>query len=308
MGEVVASLRALRAPDRATLHLPWIEETRGRLAELDLLPVLAMLPPTGYIPDFLTPPPTTPLASFADELATFRATPARQVRYDMSLFLGRRRPPTVLEPFVKRPKQALARLTDVLERYWEVAMAPHWPRVRALLEADLQHRARRLTDGGPAALFSDLHHQVSWSHASVALDIAYETDVELGGRGLLLVPSAFASNCPWALTEPPWQPTVLYPARGLALLWEPGLPAVPEALAGVLGRTRAGLLLALDAPRSTVEVARRLEISPGGASQHLTALRDAGLVSARRAGRTVLYARTPLGEALAGSPAPAAVG
>ncbi|MFD3681676.1 hypothetical protein [Streptomyces sp. NPDC058613] len=33
-------------------------------------------------------------------------------------------------------------------------------------------------------------------------------------------------------------------------------------------------------------------------SQHLTALRDAGLVTARRAGRSVLYARTAVAESL----------
>ena len=41
-----------------------------------------------------------------------------------------------------------------------------------------------------------------------------------------------------------------------------------------------------------VELARRTGLSPAGVSQYLTALRDAGLVSAHRAGRSVLYART----------------
>jgi DNA-binding transcriptional ArsR family regulator len=36
----------------------------------------------------------------------------------------------------------------------------------------------------------------------------------------------------------------------------------------------------------------------GGVSQHLTALRDAGLVHAYRVGRAVLYARTTVAESL----------
>jgi predicted ArsR family transcriptional regulator len=48
------------------------------------------------------------------------------------------------------------------------------------------------------------------------------------------------------------------------------------ALARVIGHTRAALLAELDAPRSTTDVARLLDITPGGASQHLGALRDAG--------------------------------
>ena len=59
------------------------------------------------------------------------------------------------------------------------------------------------------------------------------------------------------------------------------------------------MLADLAAPRSTIELAKRLSLSPATASHHLTALRDAGLVTCRREGRSVLYARTPLGDALA---------
>ncbi|MFL6056417.1 MAG: ArsR/SmtB family transcription factor [Actinoallomurus sp.] len=69
-----------------------------------------------------------------------------------------------------------------------------------------------------------------------------------------------------------------------------------EAIAAVLGRSRALLLTELEAPASTTELARRTGISPAGVSQHLTALRDAGMVSAHRAGRSVLYARTAIAE------------
>jgi DNA-binding transcriptional ArsR family regulator len=81
-------------------------------------------------------------------------------------------------------------------------------------------------------------------------------------------------------------------------LWEEGPRTSPEGLAGVLGRTRAALLADLEAPRSTTELARRHGISPGNTSQHLGALRDAGLVTGRRDGRSVLYVRTGLGDGL----------
>jgi DNA-binding transcriptional ArsR family regulator len=58
------------------------------------------------------------------------------------------------------------------------------------------------------------------------------------------------------------------------------------------------VLADLDAPRTTTELARRLGMSPGGVSQHLAALRDAGLVSAQRNGRSVLYCRSPLADEL----------
>ena len=49
-----------------------------------------------------------------------------------------------------------------------------------------------------------------------------------------------------------------------------------------------------------VEIARRLSVSPGNASHHLKALAGAGLATARREGREVLYVRTPTGDALVG--------
>jgi DNA-binding transcriptional ArsR family regulator len=66
----------------------------------------------------------------------------------------------------------------------------------------------------------------------------------------------------------------------------------------MLGRTRTILLAELEAPASTTELALRTGISVAGVSPHLTALRDAGMVSAHRSGRSVLYARTAVAESL----------
>ncbi|MFG2917992.1 winged helix-turn-helix domain-containing protein [Kitasatospora sp. NPDC048298] len=52
------------------------------------------------------------------------------------------------------------------------------------------------------------------------------------------------------------------------------------------------------------ELARRTGLSASAVSQYLTALREARLVSAHRAGRWVLYARTASAEALLAPPAP----
>jgi DNA-binding transcriptional ArsR family regulator len=87
-----------------------------------------------------------------------------------------------------------------------------------------------------------------------------------------------------------------YGPRGFGDLWAPARPAAP--LAGLLGPTRAAVLTLLAAPYSTGEVAARLGLAAGTASHHLTTLRDAGLVSAERAGRRLLYQRTELGDRL----------
>jgi DNA-binding transcriptional ArsR family regulator len=112
------------------------------------------------------------------------------------------------------------------------------------------------------------------------------------------VPSAFSASRPFVVDRPPWQPTLSYPARGIATLWEEAAPA-PDGMARLLGSSRAAMLADLAAPRSTTELARRLSVSPATASHHLSTLRGAGLVTGRREGRSILYARTPLGDALA---------
>src|SRR3954454_15650400 len=302
MWEVVASLRRLRAPSGAGIHLPWLNQLRdsGALQDIDLAAALTLTPTVGYVPDFLSPPPTTPQARFEDEIELVRATSPKQVAYDLRLYRGRRKLPAVLEPFETQPRKAVRRLADALERYWQRALEPHWPRIRALLEADISHRARSLTEGGAAALFADLHPTITWreDEATLYAELPFRGHVVLGGQGLLLVPSVFSWLGPATLTEAPWQPTLLYPARGVATLWDTGADRTPAALANVIGRTRAALLAELDAPRSTTDVARLLGITAGGASQHLGALRAAGLVTGRREGRVVLYVRTPLADAL----------
>jgi DNA-binding transcriptional ArsR family regulator len=190
-------------------------------------------------------------------------------------------------------------LVRELERYWHIAIEPNWQRIRALLEADIAHRAKQLTEGGPAALFDDLHPAIRWHDPTLEVDVPFKGHVSnLRGRGLLLVPSAFAWPGPAVITEEHWQPTLIYPARAVATLWDTGGESTPAALANVIGRTRAALLAELEAPRSTTDVARLLNLTPGGASQHLTALRAAGLAAARREGRSVLYVRTPLADQL----------
>ena len=295
--ELCQSLRALIEPSRAAFHLPWIEGLRGGLSGLDLLPAIELVPPRGYTPDFIAPPPSTPLADIEEELAIVRRTPPARVREEIGILFRGRRTPAVVQPLLDHPRRELNRLCDTFAEYWDRAIEPHWPRIKALLRADIDRAARRLADGGAGALFGDLHHLVDWRDDELRIDMPWSERVPLEGQGLLLVPSAFVWQRPMAVTDAPWQPTLVYPARGVATLWE-SAPTSPEALAALLGATRARVLAALDAPRSTTELARRMGVSAGGVSQHLGVLREAGLVSTQRDGRSVLYVRTPLADSL----------
>jgi DNA-binding transcriptional ArsR family regulator len=298
MWELITSLRVLRDPDRAAVHLPWVREALPIARELDLDGALALTPPEGYMPDFITPPPTGPLASFEEEIERVCATPRAQVLTDIECLIeeGHWRAP--LDAFLERPAEEVERMCDALRVYWRRAVEPHWQRVRAVLEEDLRYRARQLTEGGPDRLFGDLHDRVTWHGDRIEIDQDYEADVGLRGKGLLLMPSAFQVTRPASLISPPWQPTMVYPSRGVGLLWEIVPAQGPEALVKLVGGTRARLLAALGSPRSTTDLARALELSPGGVSQHLSVLRDSGLVCGEREGRSVLYLRTELADSL----------
>lgn len=299
--EITAAMRVLRDPGRHSLHLPWAEWGRRRLAGADLALLEALLTgPATYHPDFVAPPPASPLPAVEDELRRVEQTPPATVREEvLRRFVGRAIPAEAAT-LAGDPPRELPRLVGQLRTVWERALAPHWPAMHAVLEADILHRARRLTEAGPGEVFARLHPLVRWRDGELAVDRRHDQTVELGGRGLLLVPIVFAWPEVFAMTDPPWQPTLLYAPRGAGALWDPDEPPAAEALAELIGRRRAAILAALDEPATTSALAARLAITPSSVSEHLGVLRRAGLVSARRDGRRVLYARTATGEALVG--------
>ncbi|MFI6516540.1 DUF5937 family protein [Spirillospora sp. NPDC050679] len=293
--ELVRGLRVLGDPARHALHLPWVRSAGPRARGLGTL--RALVPPTGYIPDFLTPPPVTPLPDFAAELATVRATPPEVVAEELE-WTARANPP--LRPLAAEPERVLAEVCEELEGFWAAALLPHWERVHGLLEGDVLRRTRALAAQGAEGVFGDLHPAVRWRAGSLAVERPWDYRGELRGRGLLLVPSVFV----WpdvSVMVPPYQPMLSYPPYGVATLWETRPAAPPDALAALIGRGRAHVLSALSTPASTTELARRLGVTPSAVSQHLGVLRGCGLVAGQRLGRRVLYQRTRTGDMLVGS-------
>ncbi|MFB9836734.1 ArsR/SmtB family transcription factor [Actinoallomurus acaciae] len=306
MWEVGPSNRLLRSGSAHPVHRSWIEQVRPRLASagLDRGWLAELVPPHGYVPDFLNPAPAGPAPALADELARIRAVPAARVRRDLDRL---RREQGRLGPRLSRlytdPPAHLARVTEEIESYWELALAPYWSRIRAVLDADVFHRARQVAEHGAGHLLSDLHPSMSWSDDALRLT-RRQRPLSRGaaGTGLLLIPSVFTGPALFTRVSPPDPPQLAYPARGTGTLWRPRSVTGSAALAAVLGRSRTLLLTELEIPASTTELARRTGLSPAGVSRCLTALRDAGIDSAHRAGHSVLYARTAAAESVLAAP------
>ena len=303
--ECVASIQALQDSARSALHLPWFRATREHLKKLDSRLAFAAIKPHGYIPDFLTPPPTTPFPDFESELEMVRQTPAHIVRREVRKAYQDQVMPEAAQAFLEHPKAAVLELTDWLEVYWERTLLEHWPRIRALLEQDVALRARDLALGGAERLFTDFHAHVRYipnRRRGGVLEKSgsyHEGTVLPRGRGLVLVPSAFVWPKVMTLIDPPWQPMLIYPARGVANLWQPALEP-NDALEALLGPGCSQVLANLQTPASTLELAGRLRVAPSGVSHHLSRLRHAGLVQSYRQGHSVYYGLSRIGEGILG--------
>jgi DNA-binding transcriptional ArsR family regulator len=297
LDELGRALRVAQATHPPLAHAAWARPARERLGDdLDLEAFSTILASGPYTPDFLAPPPRVQIPDVAAELERVRATPPRTVARELGWCFPRGLPVAV-RPLIDDPRRALDALVDTMAELWRRLLAADWPAIRALLEADILFRAQALTAAGPLDVFGDLHRDVRWHDGALLVDRPYEQVVDLEGRGLLLIPGAFLSDVA-TMWDPPWQPAVMYPPRGAGTLWAPAPPADGSAVADLIGAGRARVLAALVAPAATIDLAERLGVSPAGVSEHLGVLTRAGLVEARRAGRRVLYARTPMGEAL----------
>ncbi|MER5280029.1 winged helix-turn-helix domain-containing protein [Streptomyces sp. NPDC002809] len=276
--------------------LPAFERLR-RETELDA--VLAVQAPLSG-PNFVAPPPRGLNQTWADDLAVIRATPLEAARHE---FATTATGPSARDPRVRAvldSTDVVSRIAEAMDHAWHELLATDWPQLRAICERDVVHRVGVIGEHGWATTIESLHSGVVWRAGGIEIGFFRGGTVRLTGDGLLLIPSVFVGNIA-AHLEDAWPRTLVYPARGTAALWgEQETVPRPDALTALVGRARARLLLALDAPASTSHLARSLAMAPGAVGDHLAILRGAGLLVRARSGRSVLYRRTPLGEALVG--------
>ncbi|BCJ74890.1 transcriptional regulator [Catellatospora sp. IY07-71] len=282
------------------LPVSWAARLRPAYEQLSADPAMravVALHSLRHGPGFLAPPPGGLAQSIEDDLAVVRATPLPLARRDVRSGLALRPCHDAEALAVLHDPDVAALLADALERAWHALLAADWLRLRVICERDVLHRSADLGRSGWAAAFDGLP-RVRWRSGGIEIPQLLNAKVEVAGRGLLLVPSVFIWPGVAAHHEQPWHPAIIYAARGVAALWEPDPPPA-EALAALVGRARARLLEALAEPASTTQLARSLGLAPGAVGDHLAVLLRAGLLDRARSGRSVLYRRTPLGDALA---------
>jgi DNA-binding transcriptional ArsR family regulator len=308
--ETLRAVALLGRPDPPAVNWPWVRWARGELERRPLrLPRLWPLVVTDlpYWPEFLVPAPTGKSPGFDEELARMYATPDEPVRASLRRVFGAGSWPDTAKDLFERPQESLAEIAAELAECHDRLIVPHWERMRSVLDADVAHHAGLLASGGARSLFSDLHPGLRWADGKLFMTDAEDglnRQVMLGPDGLVLVPSVFIWP-EWSVKKSTsTQTTLLYPARGVARVWDdlgPGDSGGARDLAAVealLGGPRARLLIALRSPATTSALADRFGVAPGAVSQHLAVLHRGGLVDRQRSGRTVLYQASKLGLAL----------
>ncbi|MEU3464479.1 DUF5937 family protein [Streptomyces sp. NPDC006733] len=308
MEELLHSVPVLAGVRPLPIHGPWLAMTKPRVAGLDLGVLLALLRGPHVVPDFLALPPESVSGRFTDELDALVATPAATVRTSLDEVRRAHGLVPELRPLYDEPERELANLAHSMTAYWRAAVEPVWPRLCALHDAEIAHRAQQLTSGGLAKVFADLHPEAEYRDGRLRINKPHHTAVrESGGAGLILMPCVFAWPRLLVLHNEPYQPTLTYAPRGIAELWTGSLHETAQPLGDLMGRNRAGVLALLDLPLSTTQLAAYLGMSAPAVSQHLAVLRRCNLVTSHRSGRWMLHQRTALATELLlpdGQPSP----
>ncbi|KAA2253892.1 winged helix-turn-helix transcriptional regulator [Solihabitans fulvus] len=295
LAELVIALMVLRRGD-ADLFDHWRHGAR-RVFPRESLPLFDLvLPDRG--PDFLD----SLRGDFEGGLDEVLSAPRREVRLALRTLESADHPVAGWVRDLADGDRAAQRVLEVaLRGAHEALVRRTWPRVAGSFHADLARRRELVLAQGIGAALTTLHPTARWNGSTLEIAAGGHRDVRLRGDGLTLMPTAFlASVRPLVGRAVPGRARLLvYPARiPLPLITAGDAGAdLPLSVAALLGRTRAAVLeaIATNPAASTGELARRLGISSGRASEHATVLRQAGLINSHRHRNTVLHAPTPLG-------------
>lgn len=297
LSETVSGLQTLAGCWGRMRHGRW---TRWAGHELAVRPVdlswtwpLLVTGRTSW-PQFLLPAPARAASTIDEALAAMCRTTASEIRRSLRGVFGDRLPAPA-RALAADPEAGLRAVAAELRQAHDRLIAPHWNRLRAVLDADIAYRAKQWADGGAGHLFADLHPGMNWQDGRLTLDGDHRRSPGRPAGGLVLSPVVLGP--PWVMIKlhTTTQTTIRYPARGSGALWTAAERRPVEHAVRLLGRRRAELLETLRSPATTTDLAAALHVSPSAVSQHLRVLRDSGLVAGRRSGRAVLYRTTAQG-------------
>jgi len=302
LAETVLALGVVGGRHRSPLGRDWFEPARRRTGRRDVELATLLHPHEHVILDLFT---------LGARPATMREGAATLASVDLDTFATElaaaapRAIPSWLAGLRDGERAALRRLARAISLAHERLVAPYAAAFEGLVRSSREHTTRSLGERGVTETLARLTRG-SWTGSTLHLPGAGlwsglpEVRGRLNGQGMLLCPTVLcttpvpyfplAADLPAVLLHPVPRPGRLGAA-------EPAEPAGDR----LLGRTRTAVLAATaDRPkgRSTAEVAARVGVAAGTASEHLTVLRGAGLVASARHGHRMVHVVTPEGQRL----------
>jgi biotin operon repressor len=298
LSEAINSLYMLHTGRVHAIHRRWAETARERLRDLDTTLLRAIVPPGGSV---LTPPLDLNGANTIEhQLQLLADWPPSLLRAELeALWQGLAMPAAARQVIADGPAGS-RRVAVALGTYWNTAIAPHWDKMRAVLDADIAYRAQQVTLGGISALLKDLHPQLQFHQSTIRINKTGDRNYDLEGNGLLLIPCVFAGSCLMFDSGSLGLPTIDYRPRGFGTVWDNNgaTPGAGDPLTALIGHSRTAILLNAELPRTTTDLARELSLSGATISVHLSILKRCGMVTSWRSGGRVLYQRTPLASSM----------
>lgn len=294
LDELMMSFHIYQHDDLPGSLFPWAQEVETVMGdELDLPYMRSVILPHGYMADFLSSTPENRDLPIEGQIATLRDLPPEIIRKSVQRAIDEGGETELRQQFMAYPSELMQCLIEELQLYWSRALAPHWTRIRTVLENDMLYRARELALNGVEPTLNTLSASVKYEGGVLTYNkpmSCNRREYGLAGEGLYLMPSVFKGGygMSW-LMVPEFEPALIYGARGGGNWYAETMPDAEEQLRAVIGDAPARLLVALAAPDHTSNLAKRLYLTAGAVSQQLKRLNQAGLVESSRSGYKVYY-------------------
>jgi DNA-binding transcriptional ArsR family regulator len=293
----------------------WARHTVSSLGPAGVPLLEVMNSPFVQVSDLTQTPPTAG-RSFEAALDNILSAPAEKWRSEVEYLGSLGIPAGPARGLADGDEAAIANFGGALRRFHDVALRPYWTAITTYTAGGRDSLMRLLAARGIDALLNSLHPSVSWQppvltmdlrtacppgcvHQMISRSIAPTDTFEASGRGLLLLPSVFASTPTFRVPDPdedePFLLTVPVAADRHTFTGPASSPGT-SALADLMGATRATVLIALaKGELTTSALARTAHISVASASEHASVLRVANLITSTRQGNRVIHRLTALG-------------
>ena len=245
ISEAVSSLHSLHSGRVHALHRDWSRNAYQRLRRCDTAVLRAFVPGGNFRPS-LPRGCRGGSAVIEDPLPIVADWPADLLRSELEELWSGAEMPSAARQLIADGSAGARRLADALGQYWDLALRPHWNRIRAVLDAEVLSQARLLAERGVAPMMTTLHPKLEMRGQNLYIDKCVTTRYDLDGQNLLLIPSVFI----WPrITFDPGigggPPALMYASRGVGTVWEtapPVIRAADDPLGAMLGPARAALL------------------------------------------------------------------